>query len=99
MTRQKASTSLAGERGTAPFPGPHPQNQQQQQNQEQQQNLTKKVVYTEDLTHLTILVGWKRLQTFKVVICHPFRISPATVHSGEPLGSNSIPLTAVPNSS
>jgi len=52
MTRQKASTSLAGERGTAPFPGPHPQNQQQQQNQEQQQNLTKKVVYTEDLTHL-----------------------------------------------
>jgi hypothetical protein len=52
MTRQQATSSMAGQRVLPTFPGPHPQNQQQQQNQEQQQNLTKKVVYTEDLTHL-----------------------------------------------
>jgi hypothetical protein len=41
----------------------------------------------------------KKLQTFKVVICRPFRILRATVHLGEPLGSNLIALTATLNRS
>lgn len=41
----------------------------------------------------------QKLQTFKVVICDPFRILQATALLGEPLGSNAIPLAAIPNMS
>jgi CheY-like chemotaxis protein len=42
-------------------------------------------------TFNTIRLGCKRLQIFRVVICLPFPILPATVHSGEqPRGSSSM---------
>ena len=41
-----------------------------------------------------------RLQIFRAVTCLPFRILPATAHSGErPLGSSSIPLNTIPSKS
>ena len=43
-----------------------------------------------------IRVGSKRRQKFKVATCLPFQILPATVHWGEPIGSNLIPLLAIP---
>ena len=48
----------------------------------------------------TIPVGCKRVQTFKVVTCHPSLMSPATVHLAVPLGSSAIVApNAIPNES
>jgi hypothetical protein len=42
-------------------------------------------------------VGFQRMHTCRALTCCLFRISPATVPSAEPRGSNPISLIAIPN--